>query len=412
MDKNNVISLPNRDDFQDALTELIRDGARQILACAFNAEVSEFLDRFKDQTTEQGHRAVVRSGYQPERDILTGVGPVKVKIPKVRSNTGEPVSFRSCIVPPYLRKSGQLENFAPWLYLKGVSTGEMQGALEPLLGPQAAGFSPSVVSRLTREWQAQLDEWRQRDLSNERFVYWWVDGIYCGVRTEDVKLCALVIIGVNERGEKKFLAIEDGVRESTISWREVLLNMKARGLAEPELAIGDGSMGFWAALDEVYPNTRQQRCWVHKTANVLNKLPKSVQVRAKPALQEIWMAETRKDAEQAFDEFVSHYQDKYPKAVECLVKDREELLVFYDFPAAHWQSIRTTNPIESTFATIRHRTRLSKGCLNRQRMLCMMFKLSECAQENWRRMRGFKQLDKVIKGVQFKDGIEVKQVAA
>ena len=295
----------------------------------------------------------------------------------------------------------------PWLYLKGVSTGEMGEALKVLVGHDAQGLSASTVSRLKSEWANEYQRWREAPLDEDRWAYVWVDGIYSGLRSEKDKLCALVIIGVNERGQKRFLAIEDGVRESTQSWREVLLKLKSRGMNVPQLAIGDGAMGFWAAMDEVYPQTRHQRCWVHKTANILNSLPKSSQPKAKEAIHEIWQAETKINAEKAFELFIETYQDKYPKTTLSLQKDREELLAFYDFPAKHWQSIRTSNPIESTFGTIRHRTKRSKGCLNREGMLHMMFKLGQCAEKNWRKLRGFDYLAKVIEGVQFSDGIEV-----
>jgi len=283
----------------------------------------------------------------------------------------------------------------------------MESALVALVGPEARGLSASTVARLKRQWADEYVAWRQTRLDKDQWVYLWADGIYSGLRAEDAKLCALVIIGVNERGEKRFLAIEDGVRESTQSWREVLLALKARGMNAPKLAVGDGAMGFWAALDEVYGHTRQQRCWMHKTGNVLNYAPKPVQAKMKQALHEIWQAETRQDAETAFAHFVAMYEPKYPKAAQCLQKDRDELLAFYDFPARHWQSLRTTNPIESSFGTIRHRTKRAKGCLSRDGMLHMIFKLGECAEQNWRRLRGFDYLAKVITGVKFKDGIEV-----
>jgi len=349
----------------------------------------------------------VRNGYQPERAIQTGIGPVTVQVPKVRAKDGRPVTFRSALVPPYVRKTRSLEAALPWLYLKGVSTGEMESALAALVGPQAKGLSASTVARLKQQWGQEYQAWRKARLDRDRWVYLWVDGIYSGLRAEDAKLCALVVIGVNERGEKQFLAIEDGVRESTQSWREVLLGLKARGMNAPKLAVGDGAMGFWAALDEVYSETRQQRCWMHKTGNVLNCAPKSVQPKMKAALHDIWQADTKGNAEAAFDQFEKLFEAKYPKAVLCLQKDREELMAFYDFPAQHWQSLRTTNPIESTFGTIRHRTKRSKGCLTRDGMLHMIFKLGECAQKNWRRQRGFSYLAKVITGVRFKDGIEV-----
>jgi len=415
MEKSNVIELEGRVGSIDPLNELLRSGARQLLQQAIEAEVQVLLGAHSGRTLEDGRAGVVRNGHLPEREIQTGIGPVTVQIPKVRAKTGEPVTFRSALVPPYVRKTQSLEAALPWLYLKGVSTGEMGAALEVLVGPEAKGLSASTVSRLKRSWAQEYQAWREAPLDKDRWVYVWADGVYSGLRAEQAKLCALVVIGVNERGEKHFLAIEDGVRESTQSWREVLLELKSRGMNVPQLAIGDGAMGFWAALEEVYPESRQQRCWMHKTMNVLNCLPKSLQPKAKQALHEIWQANTREDAEKAFDLFLKTYEPKYPKAALCLEKDRDELMAFYDFPAQHWQSIRTSNPIESTFGTIRHRTKRSKGCLTRDGMLHMMFKLGQCAQKNWRRQRGFNYLAKVITGVKFKDGIEVTesdQVAA
>lgn len=409
MNKHNVVNLSGRELGKDTLTELLREGAHRLIREAVEAELAEFIAQFNGRRLEDGRAAVVRNGYHPEREIQTGIGPVTVKVPKVRAKDGEPVSFRSALVPPYVRKTRSLEVALPWLYLKGISTGEMGAALEVLVGPEAKGLSASTVARLKQTWADDYKAWRGLRLDKDRWVYIWADGIYSGLRAEDAKLCALVIIGVNERGEKRFLAIEDGVRESTQSWREVLLQLKARGMNAPKLAIGDGAMGFWAALDEIFSETRHQRCWMHKTMNVLNCLPKSTQAKAKTALHSIWQAETKEDAQKAFDLFVQTYEPKYPKAVICLQKDREELLAFYDFPAEHWQSIRTTNPIESTFGTIRHRTKRSKGCLTRDGMLHMMFKLAMCAQKNWRRQRGFNYLAKVITGVKFKDGIEVQK---
>lgn len=409
-DENNVVAFTGREQFSDALTELLRAGARDLIQQAVETELNEFMQQFSDRTLSDGRAAVVRNGHLPEREIQTGIGPVTVKIPKVRAKDGRPVSFQSALVPPYVRKTGSLEAAIPWLYLKGISTGEMAGALEVLVGSEAKGLSASTVARLKQIWGDEYKSWRARKLNKDRWVYVWADGVYSGLRAEESKLCALVIIGVNERGEKHFLAIEDGVRESTQSWREVLLKLKEQGMNAAKLAIGDGALGFWAALDEVYPETRHQRCWMHKTGNVLNCMPKSLQPKVKQALHEIWQAETRDDAHKAFDLFIKTYEDKYPKATLTLQKDREELLAFYDFPAKHWQSLRTTNPIESTFGTIRHRTKRSKGCLTRDGMLHMMFKLSECAQKNWRRQRGFDYLTKVFKGVKFKDGIEVTTV--
>ena len=407
MSKSNVVELSGPAGSADPLTELLRQGARDLIQKAVEVELVEYLESFQGRRLEDGRAAVVRNGHHPEREIQTGIGPVTVKVPKVRSRDGNPVAFRSALVPPYVRKTRSLEAALPWLYLKGVSTGEMENALEVLVGPEAKGLSASTVARLKRQWAEEYDQWRQSRLDKDRWVYIWADGIYSGLRAEDAKLCALVIIGVNDRGQKRFLAIEDGVRESTQSWREVLLGLKTRGMNPPKLAVGDGAMGFWAALDEVYSDTRQQRCWMHKTGNVLNYAPKSVQPKMKQALHDIWQAATREDADKAFERFEKTYEPKYPKAVQCLQKDREELMAFYDFPAKHWQSLRTTNPIESTFGTIRHRTKRSKGCLSRDSMLHMIFKLGECAQKNWRKQRGFDYLAKVVRGVKFRDGEEV-----
>ena len=415
MSKAHVVELSGREEIADPLTELLRRGARTLIQQAVEAELGVFMESFHERKLDNGRAAVVRNGYQPERPIQTGIGPVTVKVPKVRAKDGRPVTFRSALVPPYVRKTRSLEAALPWLYLKGVSSGEMEAALEVLVGPEAKGLSASTVARLKRVWADEYTAWRQSRLDKDRWVYLWVDGIYSGLRAEDAKLCALVVIGVNEKGAKHFLAIEDGVRESTQSWREVLLGLKARGMNTPKLAVGDGAMGFWAALEEVYGDTRQQRCWLHKTANILNSVPKLMQPKMKAGLHDIWQAETKENAERAFDHFEKAFEAKYPKAVQCLRKDREELMAFYDFPAQHWQSIRTTNPIESTFGTIRHRTKRSKGCLSRDGMLHMIFKLGECAQKNWRRQRGFDYLAKVVTGVKFRDGIEITeadQVAA
>jgi len=415
MSKNNVIDIAGREAGADPLTELLRAGAQQLIHQAVEAELQELLTEHSERRTADGKASVVRNGYLPKRELQTGIGPVTVQIPKVRAKSGEPVTFRSALVPPYVRKTKSLEAALPWLYLKGVSSGEMGEALKVLVGPDADGLSASTVSRLKQVWAQEYQSWCEGHLDKDRWVYVWADGVYSGLRAEQTKLCALVVIGVNEQGQKRLLVIEDGVRESTQSWREVLLKLKSRGMNIPELAIGDGAMGFWAALEEVYPETRQQRCWMHKTMNVLNCLPKSAQPKAKQALHAIWQAETQTDAEKAFDLFIRTYEPKYPKAAICLQKDHEELMAFYDFPAQHWQSIRTSNPIESTFGTIRHRTKRSKGCLSRDGMLHMMFKLGQSAEKKWRKLRGFDYLAKVVTGVKFKDGIEVTaddQVAA
>jgi len=391
---------------KDSLMDIIRAGAQQLIAQALKAEVTELLATYADQRDEQRHARVVLSGHHPARDIQTGIGPVTVRVPKVRSRQGDPVRFHSALVPPYVRKTASLEAAIPWLYLKGISTGEMQVALEALVGPEAKGLSASTVARLKQVWREEYEIWRHRRLDADQWVYIWVDGIYSGLRAETQRLCALVVIGMNAHGEKHLLALEDGIRESTQSWREVLLTLKARGLTAPALAIGDGAMGLWGALEEIFPSTQQQRCWCHKTRNVLNALPKSVQPKAKQALHEIWQAPTKATAEDAFDVFINTYEVKYPKATACLQKDREALLTFYAFPAEHWPSLRTTNPIESTFGTIRHRTIRTKGCLTRDGMLHMMFKLGQCAEKTWRRVRGFKQLPKVIEGIQFINGMD------
>ena len=406
MAKDNSVADQRPEVVEDELTQLLRQGAQQLIRQAVEAELAELLAQYAPQTDKHGRAAVVRNGYLPQRAVVTGLGPVSVQVPRVRSRTTEPVTFRSSLVPPYVRRAKTVDAALPWLYLKGISTGQMQEALEVLVGPEAKGLSAPVVSRLKKQWQAEYEAWRQRRLEGERWVYWWVDGVYSGLRAEQQRRCALVVIGLNERGENHFLAIEDGVRESTQSWREVLLDLKQRGLEEaPQVAVGDGALGFWAALEAVFPQTRQQRCWVHKTANVLNYLPRSVQPKAKAALHDIWMAPTRTEAEKALDHFVAVYQPKYPKAAQCLIKDREPLLAFYHFPAEHWVHLRTTNPVESTLGTIRHRTDRAKGCVTRDTMLALVYKLARCAERRWRKIGGLRQLGQLLQGVKFQDGI-------
>lgn len=412
MAEDSVVGFERPDAVADPLTALLRQGAQKLIQNAVEAELAELLAGYAGLTDAEGRAAVVRNGYLPQRAVLTGVGPVAVRVPKVRSRASETVVFRSALVPPYVRRTKTMAAALPWLYLKGISTGQMGAALEVLVGPEARGLSASVVSRLKTQWAGEYEAWRTRLLDQDRWVYLWADGIYSGLRAEGQRLCALVVVGVNDRGEKHFLAIEDGVREATQSWREVLLDLKGRGLTRPpELAVGDGALGFWAALDEVFPKTRQQRCWVHKTANLLNKLPKLLQPKAKDALHAIWMAPSRQQAEDAFDRFAEIYEAKYPKAVACLVKDRASLLTFYDFPAEHWVHLRTTNPIESVFSTIRHRTDQTKGCVTRDSMLTMIYRLGMCAEKRWCRIRGFEHLAKVIMGVKFQDGAEVTENA-
>jgi putative transposase len=409
--ETNVFQLSQPGTFSDPLTEVLRNGARALLAQAVEAELSALLGGHADKLTDDGRQRLVRHGHLPERDIITGIGPVAVRCPRVRDRGGEGsgrIRFSSAILPPYARRSKSLEVLIPILYLKGVSTGDFEEALAALLGKDAGGLSASTIGRLKEAWSDEHARWSRRDLSSKRYVYFWVDGIHVQARLEDDAQCLLVIIGATPEGKKELVGLIDGVRESAQSWRELLLDLKRRGLAiAPELAVADGALGFWKAVEEVWPKTRGQRCWVHKTANLLNKLPKSQQPKAKQALQEIWMAETKKDALVAFDAFVETFGLKYDKAVECLTKDREALLAFYDFPAEHWKHLRTTNPIESSFATVRHRTVRSKGCLSNKTALAMIFKLAEAAEKSWRRLDGHNQLPKVILGVKFADGIEV-----
>ena len=410
MSETNVFKLSQPGTFTDPLTEVLRSGARSLLAQAVEAEVAGFLAGHADMHTDDGRQRVVRHGHLPEREIMTGIGPVTVRAPRVRDRVGrgeERLRFTSAILPPYARRSKSLEVLIPVLYLKGVSSGDFEAALAALLGPDAGGLSASTVARLKEAWADEHARWLKRDLSARRYVYFWADGIHVQARLEDQAQCLLVILGATPEGKKELVGLIDGVRESAQSWRELLLDLKRRGLAiGPELAVADGALGFWQALEEVWPQTRGQRCWVHKTANVLNKLPKSQQSRAKRALHEIWMAETRKDAEAAFEAFAETYAIKYDKAVQCLAKDREALLAFYDFPAEHWRHLRTSNPIESTFATVRHRTVRAKGCLSNRTALAMIFKLAQSAEKSWRRLNGHNQLPKLIQGVKFVDGIE------
>ncbi len=395
-------------EVRDALTELLRHGARDLIAEAVKAELDGFLSEFASLRDAQGRRQLVRNGYLPEREVQTGIGSVSVRVPRVRDRSGSGIRFHSNLLPPYLRRSKSIEELIPWLYLKGVSTGDFSEALSALLGTDACGLSSSTVSRLKESWTREYEAWQERDLSPRRYVYLWVDGVYPQARMEDPNPCLLVVIGADKSGRKELVGVWDGCRESEQSWKELLLDLKRRGLGDPpKIAVGDGALGFWKALAQVYPSTRPQRCWVHKTRNVLNKLPKSVQAHAKQHLHQIWMAPTRAEAEDAFDYFTQAYDAKYPKAAECLTKDREELLTFYDFPAEHWRHLRTTNPIESTFATIRLRTAKTRGCLSRNTALTMVFKLAICAQSHWRRLNGSELLNDVVGGLTFRDGVRI-----
>jgi putative transposase len=415
VEEDSVVSLPRPGSgvVSDPLLAVLREGARRMLMQAVEAEA--FLAAHAELTDGQGRRRLVRNGHAPERRIQTGIGPLEVRRPKVRDRGvagEEPIRFTSAILPAYLRRTRNVEELLPWLYLKGVSTGQFAEALAALLGPEAPGLSATTVRRLTESWQEEHEHWQKRDLSARRYVYLWADGVYFTPRLEHERQCLMVLIGADATGRKELLAIEDGWRESAQSWRELLLRLRdENGLAlDPELATGDGALGFWQALRQVWPKTRQQRCWVHKTANILNALPKSVHGKAKQDLHAIYEAENRKAAEDAFDRFLAKYRAKYDKATACLSKDRQALLAFYDFPAEHWKHVRTSNPIESTFATVRLRTDRTKGCLSRQTALAMVFKLAKSAERHWRRLDGSQRLAQVIQGVRFRDG-EPVQVA-
>lgn len=406
-----VIAFRSQFEERSPLDQIAREGAQRMLQQAIEAEVGQFLLQYDDRRDEQGKRLVIRNGYKPSREILTGAGPLEVQQPRVRDNTAEKsqrVQFTSSVLPPYLRRSKSVDELIPWLYLKGISTGDFQDALQSLLGANAQGLGPNVVVRLKEIWSQEYDVWNHRDLGDKQYVYLWADGIHVNVRLEDAenkRQCILVLMGATPDGHKELIAVMDGYRESEQSWSELLLGLKQRGLSiAPKLAIGDGALGFWAALRKVYGETREQRCWVHKTGNVLNNMPQSVQPKAKADLHEIWMAATREDADKAFGNFLEKYQAKYPAACKCLAKDRDVLLTFYDFPAEHWRHLRTTNPIESTFATIRLRHRRTKGSGSRKTSLAMMFKLAHTAQKGWRKLNGHEKILLLIQGKKFVNG--------
>lgn len=409
MKKGNVIELKNP-VLTDSLTELMRKGARRVISEAIEAELEIFLAEVSESLVD-GRPRVVRNGYLPEREILTGIGQINVQVPRVRdrSDAAKKIRFKSSLIPPYMRRTATIDEVLPLLYLKGISEGDFVEVLSPLFGDEAKNLSPGVISRLKLAWEDEHIQWKKQDLQTKRYVYWWVDGIGFPVRDDD-RRCVLVVIGVNELGHKELIALEDGFRESTESWLSLLRDLKNRGIHAPALAVGDGALGFWNAITEVFPKTRHQRCWFHKMGNVLDKLPKSQQTKAKSMLQEIWMSATREDAYQAFDEFIAEYSAKYPKATECLKEDKMELLAFYDFPAEHWVHLRTTNPIESTFATVRNRTYKAKGAFSSKTILAMAFKLMQSAEKRWIKLRGFHHLDNVIKGVKFINGkMEMKE---
>jgi len=414
---SNIVALRQPEEIDDPLTNILRLGARQLLTQAIEVEVETFLATMKDLKLADGRARVVRHGHGPARTIQTGIGPVEVARVKIRdrgaSSDGERIRFSSAILPLWARRTRSLDALLPVLYLRGISTGDFQEALTALLGKDAPNLSPAVVSRLTAEWQGEYERWQKRDLSARRYVYVWADGVFLQARMEDHGECMLVLIGATPEGKKELIGFQVGVRESAQSWRELLIDVKQRGLQiAPEIAVGDGALGFWKALDEICPGTRHQRCWVHKTVNVLDKVPLSVQANMKTDLREVYRAPNRTSAEAAIEVFAEKYRAKYGRAVECLTKDRDALLAFYDFPAEHWDHLRTTNPIESVFATVRHRTVRTKGSLSPTTARRMVFKLVMAASKTWRRLKGTNQLPKLIAGVRFNDGIEVIQMPA
>ena len=413
MPESKVISLDKRaeDEEKSFFEQLLQEGARKLLQAAIENEVIDYIQFHKDRRNENGQRLVVRNGHLPEREIVSGIGPIKVRQPRVRHRDGG--RFSSAILPRFMRRTPSIDALIPALYLKGISTGDFTEALAAILGEKTSGLSATNIVRLKAGWEADYKAWSQRDLSQKRYVYWWADGVYFNVRLDEERTCVLVLIGATEDGTKELLAVVDGYRESTQSWRELLGQLKRLGLTSaPKLAIGDGSLGFWIALQEEYGPVTQQRCWVHKTANILDKMPKSVQGKAKQLIHEMYLAPSRKAALAAYDQFISSYRAKYPKATECLEKDKEWLFSFYDFPAQHWSHLRTTNPIESTFATVRLRTHRTKGCGSRIATLTMVFKLGIEAQKHWRRLNGSELIPKVVTGVKFVDGEELHEQAA
>jgi putative transposase len=416
-DNSNVFPLRQPGNIDDPLTDILRSGARRLLAQAIELEAETFLETMRDLKLADGRDRVVRHGHGPERAIQTGIGPVEVSRVKIRdrgaANEGERIRFTSAILPLWARRTRSLDSLLPVLYLRGISTGDFQEALSALLGTDAPNLSPAVISRLTAEWKEEYTRWHRRDLSARHYVYCWADGVYLQARMEEHSDCMLVLLGATPEGKKELIGFQVGVRESAQSWRELLVDLKSRGLSiAPEVAVGDGALGFWKAIEEIFPGTRHQRCWLHKTINVLDKVPLSVQPKMKQDLREICLAPNRAAAEAALNVFAEKYRVKYGKAVECLTKDRESLLTFYDLPAEHWEHLRTTNPIESVFATVRHRTVRTKGALSSATAKLMVFKLIIAASKTWRRLNGTNQLPKLIGGVRFQDGIEVIEASA
>jgi putative transposase len=410
-DDTSIIRLRQPGSVEDPLTEIAREGARRMLVTALEAEIEVFLEGFAEARLADGRQRVVRHGHGPERKVQTGIGALELRRPKIRDRAadvsiGEKIRFTSHILPKWARRSRSLDALLPVLYLRGISTGDFQEALSAILGAEAPNLSPGVISRLTAEWETEYEHWRHRDLSARRYVYIWADGVYLQARMEPEAECILVVIGATPEGKKELVGFHVGRRESAQSWRELLVDLKARGLAvAPEVAVGDGALGFWKALDEVLPGARHQRCWVHKTANVLNQFPKSMAPTVKSDLRDVWQTETRAAGEAGIDTFAAKYGAKYAKAVACLTKDREALLAFFDFPAEHWDHLRTANPIESVFATVRHRTARTKGALSQKTAKLMVFTLVRAASKKWRRLMGANQLPLVVDGIKFIDGV-------
>ena len=417
MEESNVIAQEGIEENPwSVLEEIVREGARKMLQVALESEVEEYVRTHQNHRDEKGHQLVVKNGSMPEREIITGMGPIRIKQPRVDDrkvgDNPEEERFSSNILPRYMRRVPSIDNLIPVLYLKGVSTGGFSDALSAILGEGVRGLSATNIVRLKQGWEEEYKGWNERDLSEKEYVYLWSDGIYVNVRLEDERSCLLILMGATKEGKKELVGVTDGYRESRMSWKEMLLDLRRRGLRTGgKLAIGDGALGFWGALDEVYPGTKKQRCWVHKTANILDKLPKSIQSKGKSMIHEMYMAESKEKALEAYDHFIESFEDKYPKAVKCLTKDYDDLFTFYNFPAVHWIHIRTTNPIESTFATVRLRTVRTKGCGSRTATLTMIYKLCLEAEKTWHRLRGYKLIPLVIEDRIFIDG-ELKEEVA
>jgi len=411
MTEDKVVAFKQEGAIDDPLTEILRSGAKRLIEQAVEAEFAAFLASHGDLRLPDGRQRVVRHGYDPVRPIQTGIGPVEVEKPKARdrgARGGDRIRYASSILPKWARRTKSLDALLPALYLRGISAGDFQEVLTALLGKDAPNLSPGVIARLKSEWEDDYQRWQKRDLSARRYVYIWADGVYLQARMEPRAECMLVIIGATPEGKKELLGFQTGQRESAQSWKELLVDLKKRGLiVAPDIAVGDGALGFWKALDEAFPSTRHQRCWVHKTLNILDKLPRSVQPNARQDLREIWLSPDRAKAEFAIGAFAEKYAPKYDKAVDCLLKDRDASLTFFDFPAEHWTHLRTSNPIESAFATVRHRTVRMKGALSQDTARLMVFKLVMAASKSWRRLQGQNQLPKIVDGVKFRDGIKI-----